>query len=180
MRASTSRVQTYVLTDESQLRVLTGARGRPGRGVAQRLPVPVHVLRDGRVPRDGHRDVQVLRGAFKWQASANETENKKQKQKTKSEKQNRGSAVHSRKAQRGRRAADASKLEAGTHGEEGPDDVPAPGLALVRHAPHVQSPNLDRVRAERQRLEHVRARPNPGIEYDLHLWTAAREPRRVK
>ena len=88
MRASTSRVQTYVLTDESQLRVLTGARGRPGRGVAQRLPVPVHVLRDGRVPRDGHRDVQVLYGAFRWQASANETENKNKKQKQKTKNKN--------------------------------------------------------------------------------------------
>ena len=39
----------------------------------------------------------------------------------------------------------------------------------MRHAPHEEAANGDDVRAQRDRLEHVRARAHAGVEDDCHL-----------
>ena len=49
-------------------------------------------------------------------------------------------------------------------GEEALDDVPAAVDALVRHPPHKQASDHDDVRAERDRLEHVRAGADARVE----------------
>ena len=41
--------------------------------------------------------------------------------------------------------------------------------ALVRHPPYKQASDHDDVRAERDRLEHVRASANARVEDDGHL-----------
>ena len=51
--------------------------------------------------------------------------------------------------------------------------MPTSVLALVRHTPDIEPPDLDDVCAERERLEHVRARAHTRVKYDRHLYMCA-------
>ena len=48
--------------------------------------------------------------------------------------------------------------------------MPTSVLALVRHTPDIEPPDLDDVCAERERLEHVRARAHTRVEDNRHLY----------
>ena len=58
-----------------------------------------------------------------------------------------------------------------TYREQTLNDVPAPSLRFVRHAPHVEPPDHDGMRTERNCLEDIGPSADAGVEENGHLWT---------
>ena len=72
-----------------------------------------------------------------------------------------GQVMNGRPAEREQRGVDAAAQDV--------EDVPHAGRAVGRQPPQVGAADHDRPRAERQRLDHVAAAPDPAVQQDLDL-----------